>query len=126
MRFDLDVTRRGPVWARGTERAFDRLAEDIRFEVADQGAAEVGRETIVFRQPTGNYLRNITTTTRLDTDVVHLDEVVYDAWIEGTSERNKTTRFKGYKVFRRATQALDGRVDEIAAPLVRQFIRRYD
>lgn len=32
--------------------------------------------------------------------------VVYGPWLEGTSSRNKTTRFKGYKAFRKTKQWL--------------------
>ena len=84
-----------------------------------QAAAEVGRETIVFKQPTGNYLRNVTTTNRIDTTRVHVDNVVYGPWIEGTSRRNDETRFKGYRIFRKAAQAVDNRVGEIVADEIR-------
>ena len=34
--------------------------------------------------------------------------VVYATWIEGTSKRNKTTRFKGYRMFDKARKKLQG------------------
>lgn len=117
------VTGRGPVFDGRAARALDRFEIQLRADVGNEGTTEVGRETIVFKRPTGNYLRNITTTNRVDSNVVHLDGVVYDAWIEGTSRRNQTTRFKGYKVFRKATQALAARVPEIARTTLRPYLR---
>lgn len=119
----VTLTSKGPVFDGRAERALDKFEIQLRADVADKGAEEVGRETGIFKAPTGNYLRNITTTTRLDTDLVHLDNVVYGPWIEGTSRRNQTTRFKGYRVFRKATQALDARVPEIARVTIRPFLR---
>ena len=34
--------------------------------------------------------------------------VVYATWIEGTSKRNKTTKFKGYRMFDKARRKLQG------------------
>lgn len=38
---------------------------------------------------------------------VHDSGVVYGPWLEGVSERNKASRFKGYAMFRNATQRLN-------------------
>ncbi|MCH7953871.1 MAG: hypothetical protein IIC25_08280 [Chloroflexi bacterium] len=39
--------------------------------------------------------------------LIHDSNVIYGSWLEGTSSRNQTTRFKGYSMFRRATQQLN-------------------
>lgn len=123
LRVSAKVTHRGPVFDRRAERIIDRFETQLRSDVADRGAEEVGRETIVFKHPTGNYLRRITTQTRAREHAVLLDDVAYRLWIEGTDRRNQTTRFKGYKVFRQARDALDNRVDEIARSTIRPFLR---
>ena len=33
--------------------------------------------------------------------------VIYASWIEGTSRRNRTTKFKGYRMFQNARKQLD-------------------
>ena len=40
--------------------------------------------------------------------------VIYATWIEGTSNRNKTTRFKGYKMFEKARRKLESEVSSNA------------
>jgi hypothetical protein len=40
----------------------------------------------------------------------HDSGVVYGPWLEGTSSRNQTTRFKGYSVFRKTRDWLESRV----------------
>ena len=125
MPFNLSVKTKatGPMFDHRAKAALDAFEEQLRVDVADQGAAEVGRETRVFKRPTGNYLRNIRTTRRLDSNVVDTD-VIYDSWIEGTSSRNDHTRFKGYRVFRKATQSLERRVPEIARDTIKPYLRR--
>lgn len=60
---------------------------------------------------TGNYRRNVHGITRqvgLDLQgKIHDSGVVYGPWLEGTSSRNKTTRFKGYSSFRKVKQWLE-------------------
>jgi hypothetical protein len=65
-----------------------------------------------FRNPTGNAERRVVTNRAGSSRVIH-DAVIYGAWLEGTSSRNATTRFKGYRSFRRATQQLDGKMTGI-------------
>lgn len=47
--------------------------------------------------------------------------VIYGAWLEGTSSRNQSTRFKGYASFRKATTATNREVSR----LVRQPVAEY-
>lgn len=54
----------------------------------------------------------------------HDQEMVYGPWLEGTSARNQTTQFKGYKSARLATIALNRRIPNLLQPYVEQLIRR--
>lgn len=45
---------------------------------------------------------------------VHDSRVIYGAWLEGTSSRNQTTRFKGYFMFRLAARRLQQKAQGIA------------
>ncbi|HJV15618.1 MAG TPA: hypothetical protein VJ625_17160 [Propionibacteriaceae bacterium] len=58
--------------------------------------------------------------------VAHDQGMVYGPWLEGTSSRNQTTQFKGYKSARLATAALERRMPVVLAPYVEQLIRRLD
>ena len=72
---------------------------------------------------TGNYRRNIQTLVRDRFAVVSDGGVVYGSWLEGTSSRNQTTRFKGYKSFRLAAQNVRLKANSIAAKNIRRFVR---
>jgi hypothetical protein len=56
---------------------------------------------------TGNYRRNVHGEVKRGMGTaayvgkIHDSDVVYGPWLEGTSSRNKTTRFKGYQSFRK-------------------------
>jgi len=60
---------------------------------------------------TGNYRRNVHGKVRSigpnTVGKIHDSGVVYGPWLEGTSSRNQTTRFKGYASFRRVKQWLE-------------------
>lgn len=53
------------------------------------------------------------------TDRVISDNVVYNSWLEGVSERNAASRFKGYKLWRLTTQDLNLHKDQIAEDVLR-------
>ena len=44
-------------------------------------------------------------------------------WLEGTSKRNTSTRFKGYHTFRNAKNRLEDHVTQIIQPLVDDMVR---
>ncbi len=51
--------------------------------------------------------------------------VVWGPWLEGTSKRNTTTRFKGYHLFRDVREELrDGKAQEIADKALEEFLPR--
>jgi len=63
---------------------------------------------------TGNYRRNVHGEVRSyfflrqqSFGRIHDSGVVYGPWLEGTSRRNNTTRFKGYRSFRNTKSWLD-------------------
>jgi hypothetical protein len=55
---------------------------------------------------------------------VHDRGVIYGPWLEGTSSRNRTTRFRGYSSLRRARQSTEARMPQLlAAPTARLVAR---
>jgi len=50
--------------------------------------------------------------------------VVYGPWLEGVSSRNQATRFKGYAIFRRTRDKLQGLAGQILLYHVRKAIER--
>ena len=50
--------------------------------------------------------------------------VVYGPWLEGIGSRNQTTRFKGYSIFRKTRDKLQGMVPGILLKQVKKAIGR--
>jgi hypothetical protein len=88
--------------ARVVEEADQRLAETLRPRPAGVylSIAEAGKG----KASTGNYRRRINTSTRGLHGKISDGGTEYGPWLEGTSTRNQTTRFKGYHSFRKTTQ----------------------
>jgi hypothetical protein len=59
-----------------------------------------------------------------DEAVVHDSGVVYGPWLEGTSYRNMTTRFKGYFAFRTTLGEMDGQIPALLDDWERQIVAR--
>lgn len=76
------------------------------------------------KHPTPYYETQIIQQQRGPIAVVHDRGIVYGPWLEGTSSRNATTRFKGYASFRKATQAAQALAPAIVARVVARNIGR--
>lgn len=102
------ITVSGPLFNAGTtRRVVDGFLDEATREVANQGLANV--QLLLdrsIRNPTPYYETQIVVQRMADSRVVHDRGIVYGPWLEGTGSRNRTTRFKGYASFRRATQQL--------------------
>lgn len=57
-------------------------------------------------------------------DVVISDPVVYGPWLEGVSERNRSTRFKGYHLWRHTKQYLRQVAPDIAEQKFKEYADR--
>jgi hypothetical protein len=55
--------------------------------------------------------------------LLHDSNWIYGPWLEGTSDRNKSTRFKGYASFRKTRDWLDKRKDKVGDALKHKIIR---
>lgn len=123
MAVGVTVLTRGPLF---TGALIRELAEAIEergpAEVAQRAYDEVQRiASADFRNPTGYYQSQIEVRARGAGEYQVWDQdVVYGPWLEGVSTRNQTTRFKGYRLWRRTAQyvermATDVFVSEISA-----------
>jgi hypothetical protein len=59
-----------------------------------------------FKHPTGHFKSQLVTVEVSPFMRQIEDPVVYGNWLEGTSRRNQSTRFKGYRIFRRTRQKM--------------------
>lgn len=110
----VTVTATGPLFDGRLDSGIQAGLNDGLDDVAQHGVnlvrAQMGRN---FRHATGNAQRHVVITERAGRDRTIVDAVAYGAWLEGTSSRNQTTRFKGYHSFRQATQILDQQAGHI-------------
>jgi hypothetical protein len=59
-----------------------------------------------FKHPTGHFKSQLHTVEVSPFMRTIEDPVVYGNWLEGSSRRNQSTRFKGYKIFRLTRQKM--------------------
>lgn len=118
------VRTSGPLFDGRADAAAAVFAQDAEREIAEQGVNEVARVGgSSFRNPTGYFVAHLVTE-RAGADRVVTDTTVYGPWLEGVSERNQATRFKGYALYRRAAQALDRTAVGIAERILPSYLRR--
>jgi len=117
----------GPLFNGQADSASDALCDDMSRDVAQRGVDMVRANLDgVLKHPTGRYRSSIVST-RVNPSRITDGGSVYGPWLEGTSSRNRTTRFKGYSTFRRTAQQLGATAtrgtDQLVASRVREMNR---
>jgi hypothetical protein len=121
----ITVSMRGPLLDGQAPAEIARICREIEDEVAAQGSSLVHeRLNQSIRNPTPYYETQIVTDRAGRGTLVHDRGIVYGPWLEGVGSRNKTTRFKGYFSFRRATHELRRQAPALAEIVVRRNIGR--
>lgn len=117
----MDVELRGPLFDGGIEREIQSFCTESEIEIAREGAVDVQNALdFVLKNPTGYYRSHI----RPDGPRIWDSGVIYGPWLEGTGERNRKTRFKGYATFRRVSQELQRKSVDIADRILPSYLRR--
>ncbi len=88
------------------------LSEEARSELQSWTMDKTGRATGFFQ----SHIIISTMKKYRNAEVVHAayPAVLYGPWLEGTSERNRSTRFKGYHLFRLTRQDIQDHAGEVA------------
>jgi hypothetical protein len=102
------IITEGPIFDGRAELALPVIAYLIREAVANTALNDIHAVLPqVLQHPTGAYeSRIVTDLSQVDVAKVWDQGDVKGPWLEGSSRRNKTTRFKGYRTFRKVTQGL--------------------
>jgi hypothetical protein len=110
------ATMTGPFFAPNVDEVVDSEIEKGRHQITEAAHSRVQALLQDFLQnPTGYYQSRVVTDMSVgDTDLIHDSNVVYGPWLEGTGSRNRTTRFKGYHVFRIVTRGMQQRAVDLA------------
>lgn len=123
------ITVRGAVMdGNEAEREVTRFLNDLVHDVADHGKDLVQLDfDQVHRNPsTPPYARSKVSVEHFPGPRSTIGDggLIYGPWLEGTGSRNKTTRFKGYRTFRRIGQELDRRARLIADDMLPRLINK--
>jgi hypothetical protein len=114
----ITVSTRGALFDEGRpKQVVDKFLRDTREEVGQRGLALLkDRMHATFKHPKGHYEAQVVLDRRED-DVLITDHfVIYGSWLEGTSTRNRSTRFKGYQNFRKVRLQLR----KLSGPIAQQ------
>ena len=121
----VETTMTGPLYNGQAKAAVDDFLDETTRELAELGVNEIqSRLGQVLEHPTGHYKSKIVTDRAHGDWAVTDGGVVYSSWLEGTSSRNKTTRFKGYQTFRKTRQWLQGRIESVAETNLGRHIKQ--
>lgn len=119
----LTVTESGPLFDGRLERAVAAAVDEAEERIAEAGVTEVRTALAgVLQHPTGHYQSVIQVERAFADRMVTDGGIVYGPWLAGVSERNRSTRFKGYSHWRRAGQRLQSRAGDIAGHIVAERI----
>ena len=119
-RVGMTVKLSGPMFSRPDKRV-QRALRDVTQDLVERGTQLVKRQLYFGHGLIEGTLRRSITGQMIGPMQGRIEtNVIYGAYIEGTSRRNETTRFKGYSMFRRSTQELQ----KMAPMLMRIRLKR--
>lgn len=115
----------GPIFNGMAEAELKVMMRDVVEAVTAQGVDDIHAHLPgVLQHPTGTYEASVVGTVPRTRGRIFSD-LVYSAWLEGTSRRNQSTRFKGYHTFRIiAAQLRAGGAAVVASRIVAERIGR--
>jgi len=119
----ISVKQRGVIFNAAESSALRRrLIANVNSDMADSAVRRIRQQLRrVVRQWTGNYAAHVITDRRHTTTMVWDQNIIYGDWLEGTSPRNRRTRFKGYQTF----AIVRARLDKDSLQVTRRSVDRY-
>lgn len=125
------VSFSGPFFTQGA-MVLDRMVRDIVTGVTketEQRVRILGQSMFRYadkshHQVPGKWRSQIHSQFRGDEGIVTDGGIVYGPWLEGTGSRNRTTRFKGYRMWRTTLQNMErSGAREVYRPIVDRAVR---
>lgn len=125
---DIDFAMSGPLFDGRYEQGVRAFLDAAVTDVAEVGLNLMMASSAAFRYeaslPTNLWLNSLNITGGAGSELIIEDPVVYNAWLEGVSSRNRTSRFKGYRIWRLATQRLQAVAPVVAERTLARYIGR--
>lgn len=123
----LEVETTGPFFTGQYQKELHAFLDEAKAEVAQLGVDRI-RQRIGARakDPSGYYAAHIQTelVKPFNDQLITDGGVRYGPWLEGTSSRNATTRFKGYHIFRQTRAWLRKTATPIFQSRINEFVNR--
>ena len=132
----IDVEISGPLFKKGAKITRDGMEDAVQelMELGEQRLDDLLRpspgkfKSSANARPgmasKGHYRRNVSGERQGLTARIDDGGVIYGPWLEGTSSRNQTTRFKGYGTFRQVGQELEKKSDDILNKHIKRTVKR--
>lgn len=123
MELSVDIDEDGPLFRHAELVVIPEFLRDAENEIGEMGVQVITHELYkVIRDPTPYYWTRTRKYRRGGDIVIDDARIVYGPWLEGTSEKNRTTRFKGYATYYRMSFVIQNNVSVVANGL---FKRHY-
>lgn len=118
------VTITGPLFRADVSPRVHRAVTKIIREVAYEGGRQVQDQLVPGHGYVTGHFRFYVwgKLTRTLHGAVFARDFVKGAWLEGTSSRNQTSRFKGYSMFRKGRDRTDAKVQQIGDAIFKGLV----
>lgn len=115
LKINLGASVAGPIADGTAQEALIQWLDESKKEVA-QLAVDQLRSIRMDKtgRGTGHYQAGIRQNFTTFNDILIDDPVIYGPWLEGSSQRNDSTRFKGYHLWRQTSQKIASQAGDIA------------
>lgn len=127
-----EIIVKGPMFTQAAGPILDAACRDAEAKIATEtqrrvklfGQIRFRYENVGANYHPGYWLSQIRARPRADYHVVTDGGIIYGHWLEGTGSRNRTTRFKGYFMWRLAFQSMNrSGAMQIAEPIIARVVR---
>jgi hypothetical protein len=123
----VEMTSRGPVFDGSAAKIIKTQMTATKHALGEELVHRVQLLTDkFFVNPTGYYRSQVDYLINQGNGavIIHDRGVVYGPWLEGTGSRNRTSRFKGYHIFRQVTQQTQADVERVAAKEISVMVKQ--
>lgn len=117
----------GPLFDNNPDGILDRYAADVRKEIAQKGVDRLKAWPMdKTGRAHGGFQANLKATPRgADTIAIFgpmITGVTWAPWLEGVSKRNRSTGFKGYRLFAKTRLEMDQQAGQIAEDVLHRYM----
>lgn len=118
------IELRGPFFKTDAGRQVKAAISKAIIAVAREGKKDVQAQLYEGHgRDKGDFRKTIRTRKRGASSTIYSRDARISTWLQGTSKRNQTTRFKGYGIWDAAAKQTDGKAQDIADKIIHALTR---